>query len=62
MPLTVAFRSEEAAALHYYYCAPTLQLLPRINTVMSYSNEAEASAELRKIESDLTQARQRVST
>jgi hypothetical protein len=37
-----------------------LQLPTRINSVIQYANETEANAEIRRIESDLTTARQRV--
>lgn len=39
-----------------------MQLPMRINSVSQYTNEAEANAEIRRIEGDLTQARQRVRT
>jgi Vesicle transport v-SNARE protein N-terminus len=36
------------------------QLPLRINSVMAYTNDNEANAELRKIEADMTQARSRL--
>lgn len=42
------------------FLALSSQLPIRLNSVMTYSSEAEANAELRRIESDMTQARQRL--
>lgn len=53
----------EAASFQEYekdFLGISSQLPLRINSVMAMTNEADANAELRKVESDLTQARQRL--